>query len=274
MSWRVGVAATATALLVAGCSGDGGSSASISSPVPSERADDRDTYVALGDSFTAAPGVEPQVGGACGRSRINYPNLVAESEGLRLTDVSCSAATSQDLLERQLPAVTTETDLVTVSIGGNDDGLFATLVGSCAAGPCDEQAGDLVTGTLRTIRRNVGEVLAAVAEAAPDARVVVVSYPRLLPADGACPDRVPFPPAAYPFVDQVNRGLVEAQRAAAAEAGVEFADVYAASEGHDICADDAWVNGAETAADGTIPFHPFAVGEAGIAAALEDLLQR
>ena len=34
-----------------------------------------------------------------------------------------------------------------------------------------------------------------------------------------------------------------------------------------------WVNGAEPAPDGTIPFHPFAVGEAGMAAVVQELLE-
>ncbi len=262
------VIAVLTVLALAACSGnddDGGSSPG-SSP-GSEPADARDRYVALGDSFTAAPGVPPQVGGACGRSGVNYPSLVAESLGLALTDVSCSGADSAGVLAQQVPAVADDAAAVTVSVGGNDDGLFARL----AFGTLDRRG---VAATLRTVERNVGEVVDAVTAAAPDARVVVVSYPRLLPASGTCPDRVPFATGDYRFVDRVNRGLVEAQRRAAAKAGVGFADVYAASEGHDICSDEPWVNGADTAPDGTIPFHPFAVGQAGMADVVEAVLSR
>lgn len=263
---RSAVASLAAVLVVTGCSGgDDEPDASPSSPSSSSSSAAQDSYVALGDSFTAGPGVEPQVDLACGRSGVNYPTLVSEALDLALTDVSCSGADSSAVLADQVPAVTGDAAVVTVSVGGNDDGLFGRL----AFGALER---DGVDATLRRVERNVGEVLDAVISAAPDAEVVVVSYPRLLPASGSCPDLVPFAPGDYRFVDQVNRGLVEAQRRAADAAGVGFADVYAASEGHDICSDDPWVNGAETAADGTIPFHPFAVGQAGTAGVVEDAL--
>lgn len=53
-------------------------------------------YVALGDSYAAAPGVPEQTDAACGRSSANYPSLVAASRGARLKDVSCSGATTAD----------------------------------------------------------------------------------------------------------------------------------------------------------------------------------
>ena len=57
-------------------------------------------YVALGDSYTAAPLVPPvSPGDACLKSTANYPNLVAaELEGTVLADVSCSGADSTSLI--------------------------------------------------------------------------------------------------------------------------------------------------------------------------------
>ena len=71
----------------------------------------------------------------CGRSNRNYPNLIAQRYGLTLTDVTCGAATIPNVVDTaqgahppQLNAVTPDTKLITVSVGGNDIGYNATAV--------------------------------------------------------------------------------------------------------------------------------------------------
>src|SRR5690349_17283469 len=60
-------------------------------------------YVALGDSYTAAPLVPPtDTSTICLRSEKNYPAIVTEGlPGARLTDVSCSGATTLNVTTRQ-----------------------------------------------------------------------------------------------------------------------------------------------------------------------------
>src|SRR3954462_5512053 len=62
-----------------------------------------DQYVALGDSYTAAPLVPPTDSSTiCLRSGVNYPALVARAmPGTALTDVSCSGATTADTTRSQ-----------------------------------------------------------------------------------------------------------------------------------------------------------------------------
>ena len=62
-----------------------------------------DQYVALGDSYTAAPLVPPtDTTTICLRSAVNYPALVAEAmSGTMLTDVSCSGASTRNTTEPQ-----------------------------------------------------------------------------------------------------------------------------------------------------------------------------
>src|SRR3954447_4121541 len=92
-------------------------------------------YIALGDSFTAGPLIPHRHGTpiACLRSDHNYPALVARLlEPAAFTDVSCSAATTEDMTRAQpvlfghnipqLDAVTRDSTLVTIGIGGNDIG--------------------------------------------------------------------------------------------------------------------------------------------------------
>ncbi|QCC76839.1 hypothetical protein E2C04_05710 [Nocardioides daphniae] len=108
-------------------------------------------YVALGDSFTAAPFVPDAVEAeGCYRSTSNYPSLVAAAlrdaagnqPGPELVDVSCSGADTthmtrpqttvlQQRVAPQFDALTPETDLVTIGIGGNDFDVFGTLTGRC-----------------------------------------------------------------------------------------------------------------------------------------------
>ncbi len=240
-------------------------------------------YVALGDSYAAAPGV-PETSGVdgCFRSSGNYAQRLAAATGLTVTDVTCSGATSADVLERQVPAITPEAELVTVGIGGNDFDLFATLVQSCLSAPppesdpsgtpCTDAVGPTVDEVLPRTAQAVQELFAAIDEAAPGARVVVVGYPYLLPDSGTCPELVPLAAGDYPLVNEATRRLSGVLRDAAAQQGFDFVDVQGPSRGHDICSDEPWINGQQVAEDGTIPFHPFAAEQQAVAELVASVL--
>jgi hypothetical protein len=100
--------------------------------------------VALGDSYTAAPGIGGQAGlpAGCDRSVGSYPLLVASGLGLgQVRDASCSGATIADLSApevtgdgtnpAQLTGLSPATMLVTVGIGGNDV-HWGTILKRCA----------------------------------------------------------------------------------------------------------------------------------------------
>src|ERR1700722_9542183 len=101
------------------------------------------SYVALGDSYAAGPGIPDQTGAVagCEQSNSSYPFLVAQSLALELTDMSCSSATIADLSTAQptgdginpaqLSALSPATALVTLGIGGNDVG-WASIFTRCA----------------------------------------------------------------------------------------------------------------------------------------------
>lgn len=250
-------------------------------------------YVALGDSFTAAPLVPlTDIADGCFRSDGNYPSLLADALDLRLTDVSCSGATTRNLVRRQstvqdafarpqLRALDDGTDLVTLGIGGNDFGLFGGLVQTCLnlrstdpqGAPCaDSAAGKRLVSRVPDIGRNVERALGRIAERAPNARVIVVGYPRIAPSTGACPRRMPFADGDVAFGDRVVRALDEALGDAAQAAGAEYLDLYAASEGHDVCSARPWVNGRRTQPGVALAFHPLAAGARATAGLLEDLV--
>jgi lysophospholipase L1-like esterase len=184
----------------------------------------------------------------------------------------------------QLQALTPDTNLVTVGIGGNDFNLFETFTRTCtlagrgraAGAPCadrlEEQGTDLGTVT-EAISRNVEKALDRVQQRAPQATILLVGYLRLAPADGRCPE-LPFAAGDYATGIEVSRALNEALATAADRADVGFVDMYAASEGHDICADEPWVNGAQTLQDQALAYHPFAAGMEAVTDRIVERLDR
>jgi lysophospholipase L1-like esterase len=250
-------------------------------------------YVALGDSFTAAPLVpQTELETGCFRSDGNYPSLLADALGLRLTDVSCAGASTRHLVRRQstvreatappqLRVLDDRTDLVTLGIGGNDFGLFSGLVQAClqlrssdpTGAPCATSSlGERLVSRIPSIGRNVERALERIERRAPNARVILVGYPRIAPADGACPRELPFADGDVTFGDRVLRELDAALRGAADAAGVEYLDLYTASAGHDVCSPRPWVNGRQTQPGVALAFHPLADGARATATLLEDLV--
>lgn len=255
-------------------------------------------YVALGDSFSAGPLV-PEARddpAGCFRSTNNYPAYLAGYLGVRsYRDVTCSGARTRDLRRpQQLPfgartapqlaALSAGTDLVTVGLGGNDFGLFGSVVGSCGrlrdrdpgGAPCrrsftrvvDGRRVDTKSRDARRVEDRLARGLDAVARRAPRADVYVVGYPRLLPQRGTCA-AIGFAAGDYAWGRRVERLLDTSLRQAAEHAGATFVDLRDASRGHDACAGrSAWVNGAQTFFGLAAGFHPFQSGMRGMARAV------
>lgn len=253
------------------------------------------TYVSMGDSFTSGAGLPQTTSVVCQRSRLAYPALVAEKLDARLDDASCGGATTAnvtapqligaDSVPPQLDAVRRSTDLVTVELGYNDQNWYAGLLFECTAiapadpggHPCQDAApvgGADPEATAHTIGTQLLAALEEVQKKAPDARVLLIGYPQLVPASGTCPE-LPLAAGDYPYVRSMMELLDDELREAADSAGVTYVDVLGPSEGHDICAgDQAWVNGGTTLPGVAVGYHPFARGQRAVAglvlAALDD----
>jgi len=217
-----------TAPVLAGCADNGraepapeSTSEAPATPTaePSVGTGEYPRYVALGDSYTAAPLVpETDPSDGCLRSSGNYPSLVAEAfEGTALADVSCSGADTTSLIgvqrtfdgaaqPAQLDAVTEDTSLVTLSIGGNDFGLFSALVGGCAqlaqtdpdGSPCTDVGVGESTEVLAKIEQRVASVVEGIRDRAPDARILVVGYPQIVPQGDESCDALPLAAGTCP----------------------------------------------------------------------------
>lgn len=277
------VAACAAAVLgLSACSGTGGGDDPAAPEVPSfgDLPEEID-YVALGDSYSAGPLVttirsDPS---GCVRSTDNYPAFLAGWLSVETyRDVTCSGADTSDLSGRQrlpfggavppqLAALSEDTDLVTLGIGGNDFGIFSTLV-SCGPGRAQTCSPSLQQRLLRDAGRveaRVARVVRRVVERAPEAEVYVVGYPQVLPTDEACP-AVPLPEPQLESAAEVADRLNASLRAGAESGGATYVDVEEASEGHDVCAGkDAWINGPQARPGVAAPFHPLLAGMRGVA---------
>ena len=287
---------------LSGCGADGTTTGSGEGSTSSGSADATKIrrYVALGDSYTAAPYVYlTDVAGGCLRSSGNYPALLGAKLDVKHVDVSCSGATSKDLTGRQntfqeqtvppqLAAVTRDTDLVTVGIGGNDFGLFGSLVGTCPiSGPqgrifapsegvrCGQVDVRVASADVRRIGALVTRDLRAIHRKAPDATVVLVGYPRILDPTRSCPKVLPVDRRDTVALNAVTRSLSQQMRSAAERTGSVFVDLYAASKGHDACAGKkAWVNGVRTDTGRAAALHPFAEEQRAAAGLIAQAIDR
>jgi lysophospholipase L1-like esterase len=244
------------------------------------------TYVALGDSYSAASGVLPVDLTAplvCLQSTRNYPHVIAARTGARLDDVTCGGADTSHFTTAQYPgvppqldAVGADTDLITMTIGGNDSGVFAGAIVACGSAglltlghgsPCKDQNGTRFEDTVRTTTYPalVAALRAATAKA-PQAEVAILGYPWIVPASGGCFLRLPIATGDVPYLRSLQATLNDAARRAAAETGVTYVDLSAASEGHDACKPLGvrWIEPILTTTNPVV-VHPNALGEARMA---------
>ncbi|SDF80054.1 Lysophospholipase L1 [Lentzea fradiae] len=147
-------------------------------PVPESSAppaEEKQVHLSLGDSY--ATGYAP------GGKGTSFAQLVAEDAGLDLVNLACDGATSADLAAKpacgpaangktQLDAAvetlqTGKVSLVTLVIGGND-------LTPCALA---QDPVECATRTVAGIQTNVAGVLTELRAAAPDVKIVGLTYP-------------------------------------------------------------------------------------------------
>ncbi len=249
-------------------------SAASSAPVPDRlgaQAPESVQYDVLGDSYGSGYGVPPY-SSACGRSESAYGVLVDGRQRLALDDfVACAGATTTSLVEGgQLSALDAGSDLVLLSIGGNDIGWSQAVVACLLRADAD------CARTTETILGRIGNDLPAlldtlhgqVAAAAPEARVVVTGYPRLF-----SPDHGSYLGASQGEQQSLNGGadlLNAVLRTAAEEHGFDYVDMTHRFDGHGVNAPEPWILGL-LRPDGSLEpgaFHPNAAGYEAYAAAV------
>jgi lysophospholipase L1-like esterase len=253
-------------------------------------------YVALGDSMASGPLI-PNITGnvGCGRSTHNYAHELAAQLGAELHDVTCSGAETKHMTESQslsvagvstgtappqFDALSADTTLVTLTIGGNDAGLVG-IAEDCVnidptATPCKERytegGVDQVAQRVDAAGPRIAAVLDGIHQRSPKARVLVTGYGLYVKPGGCWPLQPVLPADADYLQGNVHRlnGVIAAQARAH---NAEYVDVETPSAGHDACqsATTKWVEG-YVPVNPAAPLHPNQRGEANYARIIADRL--
>jgi lysophospholipase L1-like esterase len=289
-SRRVLIAAAATVLALAGLP-----ASALARPVSSPKHYGAQHYVAqhyvaLGDSYAAGPLIPLQRTDptGCLRSTNNYPALLAATLQIRdYTDMSCSGARTVNMTSPQPVALGTnppqfsalrpDTDLVTLTISGNDMG-FSDILATCVrlsttdplGNPCERQA--TAGGTDRYAQRiaatapKLAQVLEGIRARSPHATVLLVGYLRILPPTLGCYPVLPIARGDVPYLDGLEQRLTAILAGQAAHHGAVFVDSYANSLGRDACQLPGvkWVEGTVPTSP-AYPVHPNATGMHAVA---------
>jgi lysophospholipase L1-like esterase len=219
------------------------------------------TYAALGDSYASGVGAGPydSSSGSCDRSPRSYPALWASAHaGTNLAFVACSGATTTDLLNNQLGALSAATTMVTVTIGGNDAG-FVDVVTTCLLGTdsaCTTAVNSAKTYATTVLPGRLDQTYAAIRGHAPNARVVVLGYPRLFELTSWCWFNMDL--AKRTALNGGADTLASVISGRAAAAGDTFVDVRSRFAGHGICAGIPWIH--STSWPVSDSYHPFPAG--------------
>jgi hypothetical protein len=243
-------------------------------------------WVGLGDSYAAGPLIPNQSLSplGCLRSSRNFAHLAAAATGRTLADVSCSGATTDDMLGAQstsagtnppqFNALSASTQVVSLQIGGNDIG-FTEILENCATAnpfshPCQDTYGPAansqIDARINAAAPKVAAVLQGIHQRSPSARVLVVNYAAILPETGSgCWPQVPLSFSDVPYLRQRAKNLNTMLRTQAAAGGATYVDDYTASIGKDACKSSGtrWVEPL-IPGNAAAPFHPNARGEAGV----------
>ena len=255
------------------------------------RASSAFNYSSLGDSYTAGPLIPNLTGSpaGCARSTHNYPSLVAAADSAAsFTDVSCQGADTTSMTHKEsVPlgtnppednALSSSTTLVTLQIGGNDIN-FINIIINCTTlsltdpfgAPCKKHytsgGTDKLKAAITATAPKVAADLQGIHATAPNARVLLVGYPVILPNSGnGCWPVVPIASGDVPYLRGVEQELNAMLATEAAANNATFVDTYTASIGHDVCKGTGvkWVEGLIPTSPAA-PFHPNALGEKSMA---------
>jgi lysophospholipase L1-like esterase len=222
-------------------------------------------YVALGDSYASGVGSGSYTSesGSCLRSTLAYPQLWANGHApSSFKFVACSGAKTTDVNANQLSALSSSTTLVSITIGGNDVG-FSTVMEDCVlygTSTCVSDV-DAAENTARTqLPGWLDTTYNGIRSHAPNARVVVVDYPRFYHDLWYCVG------LSSTSRNKINEGadvLDGVIQAAASRHGFSFADVRPAfANGHEICDSNSWLHSVDWS-NITQSYHPTAAGQSG-----------
>lgn len=223
--------------------------------------------VALGDSYSSGVGTRQYYAhsGACQRSPYAYPVKVAALAGASLHFKACSGATTRQVRRSQLGVLTRSTDIVTISVGGNDAGFTKVLV-ECAKPRLISDCPGAVAEARSFISRRLGgrlhRLYRAVQGASPRAHVLAVGYPHLFNGED-CNAGTYFSPADERRLNGTADLLDRVISARSRARSFTFVDPRRVFTGHAVCDPREWLNGLSDPV--TESYHPNRRGQSAYA---------
>jgi lysophospholipase L1-like esterase len=243
------------------------------------------TYVALGSSYAAGAGLGPRQSDSpklCQRSNNGYPPRLARKLRLPFVDMTCSSSVTKHVLsggqyfqDAQIRTLSADTRLVTLTAGGNDVGFVRDLY-LMASRNSGTWSGWLVRklwgGPPALANRGFSKLSATLAalireihRRSPRARIVVATYPAVLPPSGTCP-QLQLTTAEAEIMRQVQAELAAVTGRVARQEGATVVDMTAIGANHSACSATPWTKG--WAAITQSPFHPNITGAQATADAI------
>ncbi|GAA4916955.1 GDSL-like lipase/acylhydrolase family protein [Stackebrandtia albiflava] len=209
-------------------------------------------YVAMGDSFASGSGAgnyaeistDSWKGGDCLQSQNAYSPLLADQLGATLDFQSCSGAKVADIHSDQLPALSAGTDLVTLSVGGNDVG-FSSVIITCTTSStagCTDKVEAAEADAQQRLPGLLSDLYAEIGSRAPNAQVLILGYPKLF-SGRSCFGNTGINLDEQARINEANYVLNGVISTAAQNAGFTYVDPIPAFEGHGVCTSGAYVNG-------------------------------
>jgi lysophospholipase L1-like esterase len=243
---------------------------------PAAVADPVNEYVALGDSYSSGLGAPVydsatntwKYEGTCKRSPLGYPQQWSKLHPAYVfKDHTCSGATIKKVTDEQLGDLSTRTKLVTLTVGGNDDGFGSTatdcLFGSDAVCKASTERGIAFART--TLTPQLTDLYREISRRAPNAFVLVFGYPHLVASTGSCgavdlsANKRKYINANVDAVAEVTLAAAEAARKSVPDGKVTFAEMRGFFNNHEACSPTPWINGVDFAHASEM-FHPNATG--------------
>lgn len=244
---------------------------------------------ALGSSFAAGPGIEPIIDKDAMRSGRNYAHQLAQKLDADLTDLTVSGATLLSVLNEpqvppmskktfppQLEGLPADTDIVTLTAGGNDLGYASGLMyDSMMAwiGPLQwllrwywVHPSNGVEASEVTAR--FVAVIDKIKEIASNAKIYLVQYLTVF-GDHAEPGKGNVLTSEH---IATYKGVADRLAEATAEAangrpGVEVVPIASMGQQHGVGAPETWIGGFSltTLWQRQVPFHPNLAGHTAVA---------
>jgi lysophospholipase L1-like esterase len=227
-------------------------------------------YVALGDSYSSGTGTRTYYDSNCQRSVYAYPYLEHNAHpDWTFVQAACSGAKTGDIINTQSSSLTSDTNWVSYTIGGNDAG-FSSVITTCAypswASNCNGAIDGAQNYINNTLPGRLDLVNNTIKSRSPSAKVVVLDYPHLFNGED-CNAGTWFSPSEETRLNQTADMLRDKLSQAASRAGSNFIfrDVIPPFIGHAVCdggggSSTEWINGLSNPVGES--YHPKITGHA------------